>query len=404
MNDMLQRKTVTSGKNFSTSTFWRLFPAGMRRRWWLFRFFDIISKNIPVFRKRRGVLVIRMDGIGDMVLFRAALDHYAEVFKIEKSEITVLGCTSWGSITDVVFNGYKTLIINEHSFARWPFYRFWHSLKVRAVNPAVSICDSYLRRAIMSDSLSWISGANRTISSLPFISENTRAEYQYYLSQVDEIIQTGDYPTHEVERHFNFLSNIAGRKIKPEVPKIQWRGNLPLEKFVPVGATYVVLNPGSNEFGRRWPLAKFQKLAQKLVEWGHYVVFVGGKEEHPGAIDISAGGIIDLIGKTTLEQLLDLMNHAQLVVSNDTGPAHLSIALGTPTLVVVGGGHFGCFVPYPESIRPDHARFVYHRMDCYHCFWNCPKRISKFDVFPCVESVQINQVESEAKNLLDLKK
>ena len=103
MNDMPQRKTVTSGKNFSTSTFWRLFPAGMRRRWWLFRFFDIISKNIPVFRKRRGVLVIRMDGIGDMVLFRAALDHYAEVFKIEKSEITVLGCTSWGSITDVVF-------------------------------------------------------------------------------------------------------------------------------------------------------------------------------------------------------------------------------------------------------------------------------------------------------------
>jgi ADP-heptose:LPS heptosyltransferase len=130
------------------------------------------------------------------------------------------------------------------------------------------------------------------------------------------------------------------------------------------------------------------------------VVFVGGGGERPGVIDTGDGRIIDLIGKTNLQQLLDLMNHAQLVVSNDTGPAHLSIALGTPTLVVVGGGHFGCFVPYPENVRPDHARFVYHKMDCYHCFWNCPKRASKFDVFPCVEAVSIEQVCDEVETLL----
>ena len=398
MSDSPQHKASISGDHFVTSAFWRMFPAGMRRRWWLFRFFDLIAKHIPVFRFRRGVLVVRMDGIGDMVLFRTSLDHYAEVFGVEKSEITVLGCESWGSITGEVFEGYKILIINEHSFARWPLYRFWVSLKVRAINPAISVCDSYLRRALMADSLIWISGAPRTVSSLPFISENTRAEYQYYLSQTDEIIPTGDYPTHEVVRHFNFLSSIAGRQIKPEVPRISWRETLPLEHVA--GRDYVVLNPGSNEFGRRWPLSKYQELAQKLAAKGLLVVFVGGKSEHPGTIDKGAGRVIDLIGKTSLEQLLDLMNHARLVVSNDTGPAHLSIALGTPTLVVIGGGHFGCFVPYPEEIRPDHARFVYHRMDCYHCFWNCPKRATKFDVFPCVEAIQIDKVWSAAQQLL----
>ena len=66
----------------------------------------------------------------------------------------------------------------------------------------------------------------------------------------------------------------------------------------------------------------------------------------------------------------------------------------------VGGGHFGCFVPYPEGVRPDHARFVNHHMDCYHCFWNCPKRASKFEVFPCVEAVTIDQVWDEARQLL----
>jgi ADP-heptose:LPS heptosyltransferase len=403
MSNLYQDKPSISDNQFVTSAFWRILPSGMRRRWWLFRFFDLIAKYIPVFHSRRGLLVVRMDGIGDMVLFRTSLDHYAEVFGVKKSEITVLGCESWDSITSEIFKDYKTLAINEHNFARWPLYRFWVSLRVRAINPAISVCDSYLRRTLMADSLMWISGAPRTISSLPFISESTRAEYQYYLSQVDEIIPTGDYPTHEVIRHFNFLSSITGRQIKPEAPQISWRKTTPPQDIVPVGAAYVVLNPGSNEFGRRWPLAKYQELAKKLMAKGLLVIFVGGKGEHPGNIDKGGGQIIDLIGKTSLEQLLDLMNHAQLVVSNDTGPAHLSIALGTPTLVVVGGGHFGCFVPYPEEVRPDHARFVYHLMDCYHCFWNCPKRATKFDVFPCVKAVEIDEVWRVSTQLLNFK-
>ena len=39
---------------------------------------------------------------------------------------------------------------------------------------------------------------------------------------------------------------------------------------------------------------------------------------------------------------------ASCVISNDTGPAHLSIALSVPTVVIIGGGHFGSFVPYPD--------------------------------------------------------
>ncbi len=375
----------------------------MRRRWWAFRLFDLIAKNMPVLRRRRGLLVVRMDGIGDMVLFRISLDHYAEVFGIDKSDITVLGCESWGAITEEVFRDYKVFTINEHSFARWSLYRFWISLRVRAINPEISVCDSYLRRAMMADSLNWVAGAKRTVSSLPFIGERTRAEYLYYMSQVDQVVSTGDYPTHEVVRHYNFLSTIAGREIKPEAPKISWRDTRPPEEFIPANTPYAVLNPGSNEYGRRWPLSKYRELAEKLATKDLHVIFVGGRGEHPGDINTTNARIIDLIGKTNLPQLLDLMNHADLVVSNDTGPAHLSIALGTPSVVIVGGGHFGCFVPYPEGVCPDNARFVYHRMDCYHCFWNCPKRASKFEVFPCVEAVETHEVWDVAEQLLDSK-
>ncbi|MFQ5763594.1 MAG: hypothetical protein ACE5GT_01585, partial [Rhodospirillales bacterium] len=61
-------------RRFRTTAFWRALPSGMRRRWWLFRPFDVIARHWPVLKKPRGVLVVRMDGIGDMVLFRRALD------------------------------------------------------------------------------------------------------------------------------------------------------------------------------------------------------------------------------------------------------------------------------------------------------------------------------------------
>jgi len=76
---------------FTATRFWRLMLAGMRRWWWLFRVFDILARHWPLARRRRrGVLLVRMDGIGDMVLFRGSLDHYAEALGVGRDDITVL--------------------------------------------------------------------------------------------------------------------------------------------------------------------------------------------------------------------------------------------------------------------------------------------------------------------------
>ncbi len=396
-------KTHPPGHRFVTSWFWRTLPAGMRRRWWMFRLFDLIAGNWPVFRRRRGAVIIRMDGIGDMVLFRRSLDEYAEVLGLERADITVVGCASWGAIAPSVFAGFRVRVIDEHAYARQPFYRFKIGLWVRRLAPAMAICDSYFRRALMADSLVSISGAERKIVSLPYINEPTRTEFTYYLSRVDRIIETGDYPTHEIIRHYRFLSALAGRRIKPMPPAIQWREKAAGDLLAGEGA-YVVLNPGSNEPGRRWPFENFLNLAERLMGDGYRVVLMGGEGERPGDYRRRFGegrvGIIDLIGRTSLPELMDIMARAQCIISNDTGPAHLGIALGAPTLVIVGGGHFGGFVPYPDEVAPPNARFVFHQMPCYHCFWRCDKRATKFDVFPCIEAVGEENVWREVESLL----
>ena len=146
-------------------------------------------------------------------------------------------------------------------------------------------------------------------------------------------------------------------------------------------------------------------MASWLRSRGLRVVFVGNAEER-ARDDMLAPlredeGIADMTGQSTLPELLDIMKGAALVISNDTGPAHVAIALGTKTVVIVGGGHFGCFVPYPDGVAPEHARFVYERMDCYHCFWSCHKRDDPKASFPCVAAVSMDKVQRACTALLN---
>ena len=97
---------------------------------------------------------------------------------------------------------------------------------------------------------------------------------------------------------------------------------------------------------------------------------------------------------------MDLIKHATVILTNDTGPAHLGISLGRPTLVLVGGGHFGSFVPYPDEVRPENARFLNVKMDCYHCFWSCPKRSNNRESFPCVAAIEEEVVLAILKEMI----
>ncbi|NQV99054.1 MAG: glycosyltransferase family 9 protein [Rhodospirillales bacterium] len=384
-----------------SNAFWRWFPAGMRRRWWLFRLFDLACRYLPLFKKRRGLAVIRMDGIGDMVLFRPSLEHYAKTFDVDPSDITIIGCVSWKSIAGEVFAGYRVISINEHAYARKPLYRLRINLKMRLLAPQTVVSDAYFRRALMADSLVWVTGAPQSSVSYPYINEPTRAEFTWYLSQCHTIVDTGAYPRHELDRHAAFVSHFAGKTIKATPPRLPWRtGKPPLAD----GAPYVVLNPGSNEYGRRWPLDNYVSLSKWVSGLGYRAVFVGKADEkaHADLISETADGqqIIDMTGKTDLPGLMDLLRSAALVVSNDTGPLHLAIGLGAPTVAIVGGGHFGSFVPYPAHATPNNVRFIHEKMDCYHCFWRCHKRDDAKASFPCVAAVSISQVEAACRELL----
>ncbi|HOL65047.1 MAG TPA: lipopolysaccharide heptosyltransferase II [Accumulibacter sp.] len=134
-----------------------------------------------------------------------------------------------------------------------------------------------------------------------------------------------------------------------------------------------VFCPGA-EFGpaKRWPTRHFATLADHLSASGHTVWLLGSPKDRAIGDEIVSFSPttppINLCGRTSLAQAIDLLALASLVVCNDSGLMHLAAALGRP-LVAVYGSSSPSFTP-PLS---DRAAIVSLQLDCSPCFKRqCP--------------------------------
>ena len=97
---------------------------------------------------------------------------------------------------------------------------------------------------------------------------------------------------------------------------------------------WLVFGVGARWVTKRWPPESFAVLARQAEQqFGGTVLFIGAADETPLAQQV-AGSLIgpcrDFTGKTSLPQLAALLECADVMVANDTGPLHLAAALGRP--------------------------------------------------------------------------
>jgi len=99
------------------------------------------------------------------------------------------------------------------------------------------------------------------------------------------------------------------------------------------GRPLVIVQPGASDARRCWPATRFAAVADALVEEGALVAVNGSAAESHivgAVIDAMRHPAIDLGGKATLPALCGLLERCAMMVSNDTGPLHLALALGRP--------------------------------------------------------------------------
>jgi heptosyltransferase-2 len=123
------------------------------------------------------------------------------------------------------------------------------------------------------------------------------------------------------------------------------------------GATdSVAIAPGAGTPHRRWPVDRFAAVAARLRSDGLRPIVVGDRGDAAAAAAIvdAVPGSVDLTGALTLRQTAAALARCRLLVANDSGPAHLAAAVGTP-VVQVSTHPIGAAVGHdnaPERFRP----------------------------------------------------
>ncbi len=152
----------------------------------------------------------------------------------------------------------------------------------------------------------------------------------------------------------------------------------------------IVLHPGTRGSALEWPRRRFGELASCLTaELNGQIILTGGQDEQ-GVIDEVLRSVTEkvwtLVGRLTLKELIALLEKADLVIANSTGPLHLAAAVGTPVIGIyppcapMHPRRWGPYGQLENVLLPDVP-------ECRRCVkascadWNCMERISVNRVF-----------------------
>lgn len=166
---------------------------------------------------------------------------------------------------------------------------------------------------------------------------------------------------HVVDRYLSMLRPLgikapAVQFDLPETPTDAKTANRFLAAEGITAGRFAILNPGAGWPSKIWPAERYGEVARRLaVEHGLPSVAVwGGAAEKPlgEAIVAASGGAARLAPPTTVSELAALCRRAVLFLGSDTGPMHLAVAVGTPTVSLHGTSQAErCGAYGPENIR-----------------------------------------------------
>jgi ADP-heptose:LPS heptosyltransferase len=169
-------------------------------------------------------------------------------------------------------------------------------------------------------------------------------------------------------------------------------------------APLILLNPNASDLLplRRWPPVRYVELARRLLERypDLFIAFTGAPAEATAnnrlAAEVNSNRVIPLAGKTTLRQVLVLYTRSEILVTNDSGPAHF--ASMTPIHVVT---LFGPETPELFGARSLNTEFLYAGITCSPCVNAYNNRQSVCRNNLCMQAITVDDVFEKVTRIYD---
>ncbi len=213
---------------------------------------------------------------------------------------------------------------------------------------------------------------------------------------------------HEVFRQLDIVEKVGGL-VKQRSPKVKVKKvNLDRARQTLIQIfkerdflqKIVLINPGATDLKRRWPAEKFSTLGEELRKLGHKILYNIGPNEEKLIDQIKSRfhSLNDVFFiSPSLQELPGILAQCALVISNDTGTLHLSMALGTPSVALFWHRNLVNYGPIASTAN---RVLVSWQMNCPVCQINCCLEKCEHEA-SLISSIPESQVMEAANELLD---
>ncbi len=160
------------------------------------------------------------------------------------------------------------------------------------------------------------------------------------------------------------------------------------------------INPGAAYGSAKcWLPERFKQLCQLLLEkeQGVRIIFFGDQAGASLVDQICEGlpsSVINLVGQTSLRELLALIEACSLFLTNDSGPMHVAAALGVPLIALFGSTNDRTTGPY-QGVDQGKPIVIHKRVPCSPCY----RRECPLIDFPCMSQISVEEVYQVIRSL-----
>jgi ADP-heptose:LPS heptosyltransferase len=315
-----------------------------------------VSLKVP---SPKTLLLIRVDAIGDYFLFRNFIQALRFSDKYRDYKITLVGNALWKDLAVELDSNFvhDFIWINRQKFALNISYRMEKIKEITARGYEVVINSAYSREFGYGDYIANFVSAKCKIAGTGDLCNINQWKkmlsnrfYTFVIPQKEQIM-------FEFFRNKEFFESVIGEQCRIQKPSVQVSKNNSTSRVLP--EKFAVLFMGAGVEFRQWSPHKFAKVGLWLKShYGFEIVLCGSSADRVSVSEFCkyfTEQFTDLVGKTSLVELLYVINGASLLLSNETSAPHMSVALGKNNIFVVSNGnHFGRFTPYPREITEEY--------------------------------------------------
>ncbi len=313
--------------------------------------------------QRDRLLIIRLDDIGDYLLFRNQLGMYRRSARWGTHLITLLGNASWKPLFDEFDAGTvdDVLWVDKARYLESAPYRLsiWAQLRGRGFETVIAPSRT---RPLLLDDLCRLAAA--PLHSFGAVNTYEHSDWNRVSDGLyEKLFSPADTQLHEFFFNAQFSTWICGAPDRAGRPELDAQHGRP-HASPPAADAGVICFLGANTRSRRWPAKRWIEFIRLLgTRYPGKVILAGnGSAEQAIAANVQADtGAESIVGRVSLVDLVQRVAAARAVVSNDTMAAHLGVSCHRPTVIIANGVNYERFTDYAVAGVEDVAT-VYPRV------------------------------------------